>query len=815
MILPPLRASAFISALLLLPASFSTTWAQNADVKQQAEAQLQQMTSEEIDAKIKQLGMTRADAEARAKELGIDLSTYLRQSIPVSQPTDQTQPAVTITVPSETQQATEVVPAGLPRTTRSRASLEGPGGLPYFGYDIFLAVPPAFEPTAVGPVDPEYLIGPQDIIRVTVWGQVEFQNELEVDREGRIFIPTIGQVLVSGLTLEKAYEKLKKQMSRSYSGLLSQPPTVWLDMTLARLRPKRIFIMGEVQNPGGYTVSSYATVFSALYSVGGPTVKGSLRDIRVIRGTKTVTSVDLYDYLTGSANTNDIRVQSNDIVFVPVRGKTVSLNGQVRRPAIYELKEKENLVALLNFAGGLLTTAYVEKTQIERVKPFQERTGNVREDRIVIDFPLKDVIQKKKTDIELNDADAIQIPSILDEMENYASIEGSVWRPGRYELDKIRTMRDLITAAKGVQPKAYLREAHLTRLNPDLVTRTIIPFDLGKLLDEKSPDIVLRSRDEVIIHSEGVVEVKDRFVTIRGEVKSPGRFPYPDNMTLEDLILLAGGYTEAAEGKSAEISRLPPEGVPGDSVAIILHPKLPAWLLAAKHKNLPDSLRPQIAARAEQFPLIHRDEVLIPANPEFKPQENVSVEGEMFYPGTYTIERRGELLSEILKRAGGPTPISYLGGAQFFRGDKRLLVDFDEAYYKKNPLQDVFIFPGDSIVVPRKPNTVQVTGEVNKPGLLSFNAGDDVSDYIDRAGGLTDSVLYALLTYPTGETKRVDFGLFRANPEVFDGSTIHVRRIPPEPVGEKAVDVTGTIKDMFAILTSAATVAFIVWQTTR
>lgn len=781
-------------------------------LKQQAETKLGQMTPEEIEAKIRQLGMTREQAEARARELGIDLATYLGQTAPVAQPAEQA-PAVTITVPTQQGQATEVVPAGLPTTVKSKASLRGPGGLPYFGYDIFLTVPPAFEPTAVGPVDPEYLIGPEDVLRVTVWGQVEFQNELTVDREGRIFIPTIGQVLVSGLTLEKAYDKLKKQMSRSYSGLLSQPPTVWLDVTLAKLRPKRVFIMGEVENPGGYTVSSYATVFSSLYSVGGPTVNGTLRDIRVIRANKIVASVDLYDYLTGSENTNDIRVQSNDIIFVPVRGRTVSIQGAVRRQAIYELKEKENLNALLRYAGGLLPTAYSEKAQIERVRPFNERTGNVLEDRIVIDFDLKQLLKTPPKDVLLFDADEVRIPSLLDEMENFVTVRGSVWRPGRYELGRVRTLRGLIAAAEGVQPKTYLQEGHLSRLNEDRITRRIMRFDVGKLLENAELDQPLMPRDEVTIFSTEAVEVKERFVVIRGEVKNPGRYAYRDGMTLQDLILEAGGFTEGALLSEAEVSRLRIGGLAGDSLAILMYPKLPSVLVASLRGEL-SNLDPLELKEEPSFFLQHRDEVLIKPDPHFKPQQNVSLEGEVMNPGVYALQQREERLSELIARAGGPTKNAYLGGAEFYRGGKRLLLDFDKAYYERKREHDVIMAEGDRIVVPRKPHTVLVTGEVNKPGLLSFIEGDDVSDYIDRAGEVTDSASYALLTYPTGETKRVNFGLFRADPEVLDGSTIVVLKEPPEPPGEK-VDIGGTIKDVFAILTSGATLAFIVWQTTK
>ncbi len=864
------------------------------------------MTPEEIEAKIKELGMTRQDAEAKAKAVGIDLATYLQKA--TASPGLVPMTTVPVELTPQIQISPPVVEA--PKPIKNPGSLIGAGGLKYFGYDIFLTTPAAFEPTAVGPVDPEYLIGPDDVLRITAWGQVEFQNELVVDKEGRIFISTIGQVLVSGLTLQQTYEKLKKQMSRSYSGLHSQPPTVWLDVTLSRLRPKRIFIMGEVDKPGGYTVSSYATVFNSLYSVGGPTTNGSLRDVRVIRGNKIVTRVDLYDYLTGAEETNDIRVQNNDIIFIPPRGKTVAIHGEIRRPAIYELREDEHLTALLKYCGGLLTTVYTEKAQIDRIKPFEERKGDVEQDRMVIDINLSDVMRSPPKEIPLNDADEIQIYSILGEKKNYVSIQGSVWRAGRYELGNIRTLKDLVAAAEGIRPETYmgkvdlerirpdltrefvtvnlekalagevgqnielrpkdvlrlysihelefdksvsisghvknpqtipfsdsltlydlvfkagglldpefrkhtyLERADLVRLNADMVTMRIIPFDLRRMLEDSTYNVPLQPRDEVVIYGIEVTEVKDNYVTIGGNVKSPGRFPLRSNMTLTDLVLLAGGFTEEAYLLQAEVSRLRPEGLRGDSLAVVLQPKLTTKFDSLLYLRHSDGLSGSNTQVDGEFRLQHRDQVFIRQNPQFTLQKNVVVEGEVKFPGVYTIKRRGERLSEILDRAGGLTKMSYLGGAEFRRVGNRVNLDFIGAYKDRDPVHDVEVLDGDRIVIPPTPHTVRVAGEVNNPGLFSFIDGDDVSDYIDRSGGLTDSAHFAILTKSTGESRRVNFGWLRSDPDVPDGSSITVLRLPP-PAPEGKFDLGATIKDTFAIITSAATVAFVVWQVTR
>jgi protein involved in polysaccharide export with SLBB domain len=304
-----------------------------------------------------------------------------------------------------------------------------------------------------------------------------------------------------------------------------------------------------------------------------------------------------------------------------------------------------------------------------------------------------------------------------------------------------------------------------------------------------------------MVYSRTITEISNPFVTIRGSVKAPGRYPLSVRMTLDDLIAIAGGYTENAELLQAEVSRVRPSGLLGDTLAIVLHPDLPDRPAPSLPKSGPTT-----------FPLQHRDEVLVRPNPRYVTQTNVRVSGDIRYPGVYSISRRGELLSEVLERAGGPTRTSSMIGAEFHRNGKRLILDFYEAYKQRNPLHDVVMLDGDSIFIPSKPHTVLVTGEVNNPGLLSFIQGEDVEDYITRAGGLTDSASYAVLVQPTGESRRVDFGWFSNNPEVEEGGAIDVKKVPPPPPDTPGTDVAATIRDVFAILTSAATLAFIIWQ---
>jgi protein involved in polysaccharide export with SLBB domain len=603
-------------------------------------------------------------------------------------------------------------------------------------------------------------------------------------------------------------------LSKYYSGLATSPPRAFMDITITKLRPLRVFVMGEVKQPGGYTISSYATVFNALYAVGGPLVRGSLREVRVIRDNRVVANVDLYDYLLRGDKTSDVRLQNNDIVFIPPRGKTVSIRGEIRRPAIYELKGKEDLRSLVEFSGGLLATAYLDNTQIDRIRPFDQRKRDT-DDKIVVDFDLGQAMKSGGVAIVLCDADELEIFSILNEKKNYVTVEGSVWRPGRFELSKAKTVRDLVKAAEGVLPKTYLERAHLIRFNDDRITTRIIPFNLGQVLNDPAKDMDLSPQDMLVVFGSEVTEVIDKSVEIFGQVKKAGRYTLRGNMTLSDLIVEAGGYTESADLLQAEVSRVRAEGLGGDSLALILHLPLTNDFAFGPASSKANEGLLKGGSAADGFRLRHRDQVLIRPNPDYKLQKNVTIEGDFTYPGVYAIKERGEKISEILARAGGPTKTTYMGGAEYTRDGRRLVIDIDKAYIKRDKDNDIVVSGGDSIVFTSRPRTVLVSGEVNRPGLLSFLEGQDVGNYIDRAGGFTDSASYAILVEPTGESRRVNFGWFSADPTVPEGSSITVLRKPPEPPEDKRIDWSTTIKDSFAVVASAATIIYLVSQVAK
>ncbi len=786
----------------------------------QTELQIQQKlkqegitTTKDVKEELSKRNMTEDDARRLAKQYGMDydsfISTYIIGGTTI--PTAPTVTNITNAPDSSTKNVTNVIISPGEQTTvpkdeikvdRSLAPTEG--GLEYFGYNLFKNIPSSFEPSEIGPVDPGYLIGPGDNLRLSIWGAVEFQYQLVVDGQGNVFIPTAGQIFVSGITYESLQNKLTAYLSKFYEGLTSEPPTIFLDVSLSKLKPIKIFVTGEVAQPGGYNISSFATVFNALYSVGGPLTSGSLRDIRVIRNNKVLTTVDIYDYILKGQLIGDVRLQNNDMIFIPPRKKTVSIYGEVFRSAIYELKDGENLQKLIEFAGGLNATAYTGRLQINRIIPFEKRVKNTL-DREYIDADLGSVLSKR-SDIQLYDKDIITVFPILNKLENFVRIDGSVYRPGTYEYSTVKTLSELIKRAEGVLPETYFGKADimrtrpdeshefisvdlgkalsgdldnnisleprdqvkiysiyelvdrknvsisgyvkqnvtlpyadsltlydmvfragglqdpffrgraftlrgdLIRVNPDGVTTRIIPFDLEKLLRDQSFNMQLQPGDNIYIYSSSVEKVLDKYVTIEGEVNSPGKFPLNSNMTVMDLILQAQGFNEQSLRTEVYVNRIRPGGYQGEKISETFTVPLPLFFTKS---NLDQS----DSARSD-FYLQHKDIVVVRKNPNYVPQRVVRIIGEVNYPGTYVLEKKSENLLELIRKAGGPTTEAFLYGSIFTRNGKRLILDIEKLYTDEDEDQDVILNNSDEIFVPRKPNTVFVTGEVNNSGII-------------------------------------------------------------------------------------------------
>jgi len=774
-------------------------------------------------------------------------------------------------------------------------------GLRYYGYDIFDTAPESVGPIEIGPVDPGYPIGAGDVLRLVVWGEYEFQYELEVNREGNINIPQAGQVFVAGIRLENLRETLKNYLSKFYSGLAKEPPTTFMDLTLARLRTNQIYIMGEVKRPGVNSVSSYATAFNVMYAVGGPSITGSLRDVRILREGKIIAHIDMYDYILKGVSTDDRRLQHNDIVFVPPRGITVGIKGEVLRPGIYELTKSETLQDLINMAGGLEQTAYSFRVQIDRILPFEERQkGKVERELLDVNI---DAVMKGKEKISLFNGDIVMIFPILDIMINYVDITGGgIVRPGRYELeDTIITLSDLVAEADGLTGDVYLQKADIIRTREDFTeefikvnledalhkipdsdiklqrwdriyiyskselleppqitlggfvkspgiylfydnitlydllfkysglqdslrlartftergdiyrlrgdgkTRYTIPFNVQDVWDQKTEaSIILQPEDEVFLYEKEVAEITTQTVFLHGEVKRPGEYRWEDNMRLTDLILKGGGFTPRAWFLEADVSRVPVKGIKGENISQTMKVKL------FEGKEYPENPEDVINSilhgnnSMTSFKLEPNDHVFIRANPEYIPIQVVSITGEVFYPGDYSLQYKNETLSSVLNRVGGIKESAFLQGGQLIRDNERVFIDFSKIINRKDGKEDIVLLPGDRIIIPPRISTVLVTGEVFNPGYYKYIRNARAKEYLNQAGGRSENSGKVYLTEPTGRTHQL--GFFR-NPKVMEGSVITVQAKPPEEA--KEIDWSETIIDSFSFLTGAMTIIYL------
>lgn len=683
----------------------------------------------------------------------------------------------------------------------------GPGGLEFFGYNIFGSVPDPFKPNYSGPVGNGYIVGPEDELRLSVWGATEFQYELKIDNEGRVNIPTIGQVMVAGQRLSELRESLKIRLSQSYSGLVKEPPTIFMDLTVTRLRPIQVFVLGEVNNPGGYTFSHNSSIFNVLYGVGGPKTSGSLRDIRIVRDGKIIASVDLYDLLLRGVELQNVPLLNNDRIFIPQRKNSIYLDGEVKRPAIYELNENEDLNDLLDFAGGLQPEAYGDRFQISRVVPMNMRTDPSFA-REVLDYSLSSVLNNE-IDIPLFDKDRIQIFDISGISDDIVTVKGLVNQPGIYELsENIQTVSDLILAADSLQDDAFTQRALLTRTKGDSTTEVYSVNIEEAMAGSPEHDIILEKRDELQIFRNTVQLVDNRYVIIDGEVNSPGRFRYSEKMTLEDLILKAGGFTEAAYVGDVEITRTTKPASRAEIAQKLVHEIVPE--ISNKDDFYSVDLFWPILDKASEFSLQHRDQVYIRSNPRFKEQRSITVLGQVEFPGTYTILKENERLSDLIERAGGITPEGYPDGARLKRKGQNVVIELDELL-RGDKDADIFIQKNDTLTVPQIPNSVLVTGNIALDGFIKYRPNRKLTYYLDQAGGMQqDSYKYVQLIQANGATYQVKRkGLFKNDPIVEDGARINVVYEAPksESEGRPASEV---LQQSLAMLTSALTIIVLV-----
>lgn len=612
-----------------------------------------------------------------------------------------------------------------------------------FGRNVFRSRTLTFEPNENQATPEDYRLGPGDEIIVDIWGENERSLRQEITPEGNIMIEQVGPVYLSGLTIKEADGKLRGLFGQLYAGVSGKNPTSEIRITLGRLRTIQINVMGEVATPGTYRLSSFSTVFHALYRAGGVSRIGGLRDIRVMRGGHEVASIDLYSYLLEGRREGDIRLEEGDAVVVSPYELLVEISGNVKRPMWYELKRGETLEHLIEYAGGFTGDAYRDELRIVRETGREYQLYNIREGNF--------------GSWTMEDGDAVTVGSVLDRFANRVEVRGKVFREGMYELgDEMHTVRSLVERAGGLKEDAFTARAQLFREREDL-TPELVAIDLGDILRGRSSDVELRRNDVLFIP--GIHELQDRGpLTISGEVARPGVYPWAERTTIEDLVLQGGGLRDGASTVKVEVSRRlkDPKSLTatGDLSRVFTF-------------SLKDGL---VMGGDEGFYLEPYDIVDVRRSPGYMEQRRVSVDGEALFPGDYTQEKKNERLSDLVRRAGGVTDDAYVRGARLVRrmnDDERAIrettwdmarlnreendslpaermmvrdrytvgIDLEKALAGPGSDYDVVLREGDVLTIPEIPSTVSVLGTVMYTNTVAFKEGGNLKYYIDQAGG--------------------------------------------------------------------------------
>lgn len=633
-----------------------------------------------------------------------------------------------------------------------------------FGRNIFNTRNLTFEPSVNLATPPNYRLGPGDEVIIDIWGTSQNTIRQQISPDGTINIEKIGPVSLSGMTVSEANEYLKRVLGKTYSGLDALDGTLEIRLTLGNARTIQINVMGEVIQPGTYALSSFSTVFHALYRAGGVNEIGSLRNVQVTRNGKTVAKVDVYDFIMKGKTQDDIRLQEGDVIIVPAYEALVQISGNVKRPMKFEMKKNETLATLINYAGGFSADAYTRSLRVVRQNGEEYEINTVKE----IDYSA----------YPMRNGDVVTAEAILNRFTNKLEVRGAVYRPGIYQLNgEINTVRALVNEAKGLMGDAFTNRAVLQREREDLTTE-IISVDVRSIMAGTSPDIPLQKND--ILYIPSIHDLEDRGdVAIFGEVAKPDSYSYSDNMTLEDLIIRAGGLRESASTVRVDVSRRikdPKSTHSTDSIGQM-------FTFALKDGFVIDG--------EQGFTLQPYDQVFVRRSPGYQAQQNVQVTGEVIFGGTYAMTTTEERLSDLVKKAGGATPKAYLRGAKLIRvandeEKKRMRdvinlmnrqfgeammdslgirvedtfsvgIDLEKAMAKPGSEYDLVLREGDVLSVPKLNNTVKVNGAVMMPNTVGYLSDKNANYYLDQAGGyaLNAKKSKKFVIYMNGQVTRI------------------------------------------------------------
>lgn len=628
-----------------------------------------------------------------------------------------------------------------------------------FGRNIFTNEKLSFEPNTNMATPENYRLGPGDEIIVDIWGASENIIKKEISPDGSINIPGLGVIYLNGMNIADAKEFLRGELGKIYSDEANK-----IQVTLGKTRSIRINVMGEVMVPGTYTLSGFATVFHALYSAGGVTDLGSLRNIKVARNGKTVAEVDVYEYIMQGKTSDDINLLEGDVVIVPTYDAIVKVDGKVKRPMKYEMKENETVSTLLKYAGFFAPNAYKNSVRV------------IRQDGR--EYSVATVERENFGSFKVMDGDVVTADSIIGRFSNRLEIKGAVYRPGVYEYcENINTVKKLLQQADGLLGEAFTNRAVLYRQRENL-TSEVLPVDVEGILDGTAEDVELRKND--ILYIPSIYDIKNiGNVYISGEVMKPGKYPYADNMTLEDIVITAGGLKDAASLVRVDISRRMKDNKGTHAIDTV-------------GENFSFGLKDGFIVDGEPgFVLEPFDQVFVRRSPGYSEQKNVVVNGEILYEGEYSLNYKNERLSSLIKRAGGLTSFGYARGAKLTRvaneheikrmqnvidmmrkelgeslANSLMLeldsvftvgIDLEEALKKPGSNADIVLREGDVISIPEMTSTVKINGAVMMPNTVTFQKGKNVRYYLNQAGGYSQNAKKTkkFIIYMNGEVTKV------------------------------------------------------------
>lgn len=698
------------------------------------EAQKQGKTQKQMTAELATRGVTTEQVE-RIKEKYQKQQTGLTKKVEENATQRQRTSTRTADVSSEKDvREKDLTPKEEPKTNSEDQ---------IFGHNIFTNSNLTFEPNINLATPSNYKLGPGDEVIIDVWGVSENSIRQTISPEGSILISNIGPVYLNGMTVKEANNYLQREFTKIYSGIAGANPSSQVKLTLGQIRSIQISIMGEVMVPGTYTLSSFSTVFHALYRAGGVNQIGSLRSIKVVRSGRTIADLDVYDFIMKGKMKDDVRLQEGDVIIVNPYDCLVNITGKAKRAMYYEMKASESVGTLLKYAGGFTGDAYKKAVRLIRKNGQEHQVFNVDE----MDYSV----------FKLADGDVVMVDSVLERFENRVEIKGAVFRPGLYQVDgDVNTVKRLIRKAEGLRGDALMNRALIYRENEDL-SREILQINLKALMQGTVPDVPLQRNDVIYIPS--LTDLKEEgTLTIHGEVGSPGTYLFAENMSVEDLILQAGGLLESASTAKIDVTR---------------RIKDPKNALYNKTMGETFSFKFQdgyLVGDTAFFKLKPFDEVYVRRSPAYKVQQNVSVNGEVLFAGTYALSKKNERLSDLVKKAGGVTPDAYVRGARLirkmteeeYRRKKDLIrlaqkggkdsistevLEIMDTYtvginlYKAltNPTSqdDLVLTEGDVLSIPQFINTIKITGEVIYPNTLLHQEGKGLKYYVEQAGGFS------------------------------------------------------------------------------